>query len=122
MSSVVSVVDGARSTLARFAAVVFSVPDNVVVSPSSAGGISGATTTPMSRSTACSVLYARCVVPSFILAIFASGSVLLTQSALDSFLPLGERDRRQRRRNPALLGHALQHFPGGLACLPADDR
>jgi hypothetical protein len=28
-------------------------------------------------------LYAKCVVPSFILAIFASGSVRLTQSALE---------------------------------------
>src|SRR5512132_272368 len=118
-------VDGARSTLVSFAAAACSVPDNVVVSPSSAGWISAATTAPVSRSTACSGLYARCVVPSFILAILASGSVhpvrvgelLALAGAIDANKIVG-----RRRLDPALLGHALQHLPVGLACVPADDR
>ncbi len=48
-----------------------------MVSPESAGWISAATITPLTRSTACSALCARCVVPSFIFVIRASGSLEL---------------------------------------------
>jgi hypothetical protein len=51
------------------------------VLPASAEWSGAATTTPVSRSTACSGLKAKCVEPSFVLAIFASGSVGLAQSS-----------------------------------------
>ena len=52
---------------------------------------------------------------------------MLTQSALDSFLPLrcavqANEIVGRRRLDPAFLGHPLQHLPIGLACLPAHDR
>ena len=57
----------------------------MVVSPSSAGWIVTASTAPLSMSTACSCLWARCVEPSFILVIFASGSKGFCQSSLEPF-------------------------------------
>src|SRR5947209_488963 len=53
----------------------------VVVSPWSAACSSAEITAPVSRSIACSGLYARCVRPSFSLAILASGSVGLCRMA-----------------------------------------
>ena len=60
------------------------------------------------------------MVPSFILAILASGSLLETQSWFESFLPLRLRSRRARSSavgvcDTALLGQALQHPPVTLA-------
>ena len=52
----------------------------VVVSPVSAPCTVTATIAPVSRSTACSTLWAKCVRPSFIFATFASGSTGLRQS------------------------------------------
>src|SRR5262249_12458955 len=49
---------------------------------------SAASTNSVFRSTTCSALYARCVVPSFILAMRLSGSVGDFQSSLDTFLSL----------------------------------
>src|SRR5262245_53257498 len=57
----------------------------VVVFPSSASCTVTPTIAPVSRSTACSALCAKCVRPSFILVIFASGSCGWVQS---SFEPL----------------------------------
>ena len=50
------------------------VATRLVVSPTSAPCRVTATSAPLSRSTACSALCARCVRPSFIFVIFASGS------------------------------------------------
>jgi hypothetical protein len=68
----------------------------VAVSPASAELIGAATTTPVSRSTACSGLKAKWVEPSFIRAIFASGSVGLVQSSFESFLPFRLRSSRTK--------------------------
>ena len=57
----------------------------VVVSPWSAPCSVTATTAPVSRSTACSALWARCVRPSFIFVTFASGSCGFIQSSFDVF-------------------------------------
>src|SRR3954464_3995215 len=98
------------------------VPGSVRVSPWSAGWILAATITPVSRSTACSGLYARCVVPSFILQIRASGSVSDRHSAFDSVLSLRVRSKRIRSAvlDAALLGQAAQHLLVILAGIPAD--
>lgn len=78
---------------------------------------------PVSRSTACSGWQASRVRPSFILGIRASGSLLLCQSSLESFLPgLLAIQANQiiggRRLDPAFLGPALQH----LAVTPTAGR
>ena len=57
----------------------------VVVSPSSASCTVTPTTAPVSRSTACSAVCAKCVQPSFFFVIFASGSWGCVQSSLDPF-------------------------------------
>jgi len=44
-----------------------------------------ATTAPVSRSTACSALWAKSVLPAFILVILASGSAGEAQSSFDPF-------------------------------------
>ena len=58
------------------------------------------TTAPVSRSTACSALWARCVRPSFIFAIFASGSFGCFQSSLEPFF----RRFRSKRASSARVG------------------
>jgi hypothetical protein len=45
------------------------------------------------------------------------GELLPLAGAIDANKIVG-----RRRLDPALLGHALQHLPVGLACVPADDR
>ena len=60
-----------------------SVRSNVVVSSLSASRKVTATTAPVSRSTACSALWARCVRPSFIFVIRASRSVGLIHSLFE---------------------------------------
>src|ERR1700704_2506968 len=67
----------------------------VVVSPWSASCRVTATSAPVSRSTACSALWAKCVRPSFIFAIFASGSHGYIQSSFEVFF-LRLRSRRAR--------------------------
>src|SRR5580698_4630159 len=63
-----------------------SVSGSVLVSPAVAGCRVTASTAPVSRSTACSALWARCVRPSFIFVICASGSYGFFQSSLLPFL------------------------------------
>jgi len=58
----------------RCSTALAKVPGMVEVSPWSAAYTSAATTVPVSRSIACSGLQAKCVRPSFILAIFALSS------------------------------------------------
>src|SRR5213082_1175900 len=62
-----------------------NVSSRVVVSPLSAPCSVTATTAPVSRSTACSALCARCVRPSFIFAIRASGSCGCVQLLYDAY-------------------------------------
>ena len=62
-----------------------SVSARVVVSPALASCTVTPTMAPVSRSTACSAVCARCVRPSFIFAIFASGSCGWVQSAFEPF-------------------------------------
>src|SRR5271157_955748 len=57
----------------------------VVVSPSSAPCSVTANRAPLDRSTACSALCAKCVLPSFILAIRASGSYGFFHSLFEPF-------------------------------------
>ena len=59
-----------------------TVSYSVVVSPWSAPARVTATIAPVSKSTACSALCARCVRPSFLLVILASGSWGFVQSSL----------------------------------------
>ena len=66
-------------------AAAIAVSTIVVVSPSSAPCTVTATIAPVSRSTACSALWARCVRPSFIFVTFASGSCGFVQSLFDVF-------------------------------------
>ena len=97
----------------------------VVVSPTSAPCSVTATIAPVSMSTACSALCARCVRPSFIFVTFASGSWGFVQSVFEVFFfrfrssrarpsrvggldPRGRRETRQKR----LVA---------LAGVPADD-
>src|SRR6202023_4251502 len=75
----------------------------VVVSPWSASCRVTATRAPVSRSTACSALWGRCVRPSFICAIFASGSPGYFQSWFEVFfLRL-----RSRRASSSRVGVAI---------------
>ena len=65
--------------------------------------------------------------PSFNLAILASGSVGLSQSAFDSFLPLRLRSSRTRSSAvgvsmPLSLGHARQHLAIAFAAVAPNDR
>src|ERR1039458_6209338 len=71
-----------NSTFARASA---SVACTVVVSPWSAACSVTATSAPLFRSTACSALWARCVLPSFIFAMRESGSAGLFQSLFEVF-------------------------------------
>jgi hypothetical protein len=57
----------------------------VVVSPASASWTVTPTMAPVARFTACSAVCARCVRPSFVFVIFASGSCGLVQSSFDPF-------------------------------------
>ena len=84
-------------------AAVMSVSTMVVVSPSSASCTVTPTTAPVSRSTACSAVCAKCVRPSFIFVIFASGSWGCVQSSLDPFF---FRDR-SKRASSARVGVAM---------------
>ena len=84
------------STASTCSAASISVSRLVVVSPSSASCTVTATIAPVSRSTACSALCARCVRPSFIFVIFASGSCGCVQS---SFEPFFFRFRSSRARS-----------------------
>ena len=120
-SSLVGASPTAPSTLSDY-----DVADGVVVSPSSAGWTSTATTTPVSRSTACSGLKARCIVPSFILAILASGSVGSSgrRSTASCLCACGRstpnlRLSASRRRS---LGHPRQHGAIALAIVAPRDR
>ena len=72
-------------TVSTCSAASISVSMLVVVSPSSASCTVTATTAPVSRSTACSALCAKCVRPSFIFVIFASGSCGCVQSSFEPF-------------------------------------
>src|SRR6202165_6098628 len=74
---------------------VIAVSMIVVVSPWSASCRVTASSAPVSRSTACSALWASCVRPSFIFAIFASGSHGCFQSLFEVFF-LRLRSRRAR--------------------------
>ena len=59
---------------------------------------------PVSRSTPCSALWAKCVRPSFIFVIFASGSWGDRQSLFDVFLPFRD---RSKRANSTRVGVAI---------------
>src|SRR5438093_7433003 len=76
----------------------------VVVSPSSAPCTVTPTIAPVSRSIACSALCTRCVRPSFIFVILASGSCGCVQSSFEPFFfrPDAEKiaQRQQVRRAP----------------------
>src|SRR5437773_9853597 len=75
-----------------------NVASSVVVSPLSAPCSVTASTAPVSRSTACSALCARCVRPSFIFAIRASSSAGLLHSLFDvRFLRLRSNRARSSR-------------------------
>jgi hypothetical protein len=90
---------GSRSfvlTSARFSITSHNVCPMLVVSPRSAGWMLTASVAPVSRSTACSALCARCVLPSFIFVIFASGSLGFVQSSL---FPLPWRSRSSLARS-----------------------
>ena len=75
----------------------------VVVSPSSASCTVTPTMAPVSRSTACSAVWARCVRPSFIFVIFASGSCGFVQSSFDPFFLRV----RSKRASSARVGVAM---------------
>src|SRR5438067_6091559 len=80
-----------------------NVSSSVVVSPLSAPCSVTATTAPVSRSTACSALCARCVRPSFIFAIRASSSAGLFHSLFDvRFLRLRSNRARSSRVGVAI--------------------
>src|SRR5439155_103148 len=83
-----SKIEGAGVGLAVWAAstcsaAAIAVSPRLVVSPTSAPCRVTATIAPLSRSMACSALCARCVRPSFIFVIFASGSNGFFQSLFD---------------------------------------
>src|ERR1044071_3774607 len=61
-----------------------------------------ATIASLTKSTACSALYAKCVRPSFILAIRLSGSVGLCHCSLETFLSLRPRSIRRRSSSVGL--------------------
>ena len=73
---------------------MISVSGSVAVSPSDASCTVTATMAPVSMSTPCSALWAKCVRPSFIFAIFASGSCGDFHSLFDVFLFFRERSNR----------------------------
>jgi len=80
-----------------------NVSSSVAVSPRSAPCSVTANTAPVSRSTACSALCARCVRPSFIFAIRASPSAGLFHSLIDvRFLRL-----RSNRAKSSRVGVAI---------------
>ena len=90
--------------------------------------IGAATTTPVSRSTACSGgLKAKWLrKPSFIRAIFASGSVGLVQSSFRKLLALplaiqSDQIVDRRRLDATFLRHARQHLAIGLASVATND-
>ena len=91
-------------TASTCAAAVIRVSTSVVVSPVSAPCTVTPTIAPVSRSTACSTLWARWVRPSFIFAIFASGSCGWVQSAFEVFFCLRD---RSNRANSARVGVAM---------------
>ena len=72
---------------------IVSVSGSVAVSPSDASCTDTATTAPVSMSTPCSTLWVRCVRPSFIFAIFASGSCRDCHSLFDVFLSFRDRSK-----------------------------
>ena len=75
-------------------AAVISVAGSVAVSPSEASCTVTDTMAPVSMSTPCSALWAKCVRPSFIFAIFASGSCGDFHSLFDVFLFFRDRSNR----------------------------
>ena len=79
----------------------------MLVSPSSAPCTVTATIAPVSTSTACSALWARCVRPSFIFVIFASGSEGLVQSSLDAFFFRRRSSRASASRVGVLIPDAF---------------
>jgi hypothetical protein len=66
-----------------------------------------ATIAPVSVSIACSALCAKCVRPSFIFAIFASGSDGLVQSLFDAFFFRRRSSRDSASRVGVLIPDAL---------------
>ena len=96
-------------------AAAMAVSTRLVVSPTSAPCSVTATSAPLSRSTACSALCARCVRPSFIFVIFASGSVGFSQSSLSPLLPPSVEPRQglaRRRLDARLRPRAASGTPG----------
>jgi hypothetical protein len=96
----------------------------VVVSPSSASCTAMPTIAPVSRSMACSALWARCVRPSLILVILASGSWACVPSSFDRFFLRFRsiRGKSARRRVDARsLGGLRQKFLVGLTSIPPHD-
>ena len=73
-----------------------SVSGAVSASDLSACVTTVATIASLTKSTACSALYAKCVRPSFILAIRLSGSVRLCHCSFETFLSLRPRSNRRR--------------------------
>ena len=75
---------------------MISVSGSVAVSPSDASCTVTETMAPVSMSIPCSALWAKCVRPSFIFAIFASGSCGDFHSLFDVFLFFRDRSNRAR--------------------------
>ena len=80
---------------------------------------------PVSRSTACSAVCARCVRPSFILAIFASGSCGWVQSAFEPFFLRVRSNRANSARvgveRPDASASRVQKCVVALARVPPHD-
>ena len=75
---------------------MISVSGSVAGSPSDASCTVTETMAPVSMSTPCSTLWAKCVRPSFIFAIFASASCGDFHSLFDVFLFFRDRSNRAR--------------------------
>ena len=91
------------NTVSTCSVAVTRVSAIVAVSPLSAPWIVTPTTAPVSRSTACSTLWARWVLPSFIFATFASGSWGCYQSWFDVFFFRF----RSKRANSSAVGVSM---------------
>ena len=94
----------AGCTASTCSAAIVSVSGSVAESPSDASCTVTERMAPVSRSIPCSALWAKCVRPSFIFAIFASVSCGDCHSLFDVFLSFRD---RSNRANSARVGVSI---------------